>query len=59
MTFGAYLQPIEPDDSLTTLTLIAVLMSILVGLGVLIGALASGELDVADDNALVSSDSGN
>jgi hypothetical protein len=59
MTIGAYLQPIEPDESLTTLTLIAVLMSILVGLGVLIGALASGELDIADENALVSSDRGN
>ena len=45
LTIGGYLQPIEPDESLSTLTLVAVLMSILVGLGVLIGALASGEFD--------------
>ena len=47
LTIGGYLQPIEPDDSLDTLTLVAVLTSILVGLGVLLGAPASGELDDA------------
>ena len=38
LTIGGYLDAIEPDDSLDTLTLVAVLTSILVGLGVLLGA---------------------
>jgi hypothetical protein len=55
LTIGGYLQPIDPGESLSTLTLVAVLTSILVGLGVLVGAPASGELDdVAEDKQLVS-----
>jgi hypothetical protein len=57
LTIGGYLQPIEVDDSLGTLTLVAVLTSILVGLAVLLGAPASGELDdVVDVRPLVSVD---
>jgi hypothetical protein len=58
LTIGGYLQPIEPDESVDTLTLIAVLTSILVGLAVLLGAPASGELDddVVDARPLVSAD---
>lgn len=47
LTIGGYLNSIDPGDSLDTLTLVAVLTSILVGLGVLLGAPASGELDDA------------
>ena len=55
LTIGGYLHPIEPDDSLDTLTLVAVLTSILLGLGVLLGAPASGELDeLMDEGPLVS-----
>jgi hypothetical protein len=57
LTIGGYLQSIEPGDSLSTLTLVAVLTSILVGLGVLIGAPASGEVDdVAEDRPRVTVD---
>ncbi len=57
LTIGGYLQAIEPDDSLDTLTLVAVLTSILVGLGVLLGAPASGDLDdLVDERPLVSAD---
>jgi hypothetical protein len=45
LAIGGYLQSIEPAQSLTTVTLVAVLSAILVGLGVLLGAPASGELD--------------
>ncbi|MGH9132701.1 MAG: hypothetical protein ACRDZZ_02095, partial [Ilumatobacteraceae bacterium] len=52
LTIGGYVQAIDPDESLGTLTLVAILTSILVGLGVLLGAPASGELDaiVNDDS---------
>ena len=57
LTIGGYLQSIEPDDSSDTLTLVAVLTSILVGLAVLLGAPASGELDdVVDARPLVTAD---
>ncbi len=57
LTIGGYLHAIEPDDSLDTLTLVAVLTSILVGLGVLLGAPASGDLDdLVDERPLVSAD---
>ena len=57
LTIGGYLRSIEPDDSSDTLTLVAVLTSILVGLAVLLGAPASGELDdVVDERPLVSAD---
>ncbi len=58
LTIGGYLRSIEPDDSVDTLTLVAVLTSILVGLAVLLGAPASGELDddVVDARPLVSAD---
>ena len=57
LTIGGYLDAIEPDDSLDTLTLVAVLTSILVGLGVLLGAPASGDLDdLVDERPPVSAD---
>ena len=57
LTIGGYLRSIEPDDSSDTLTLVAVLTSILVGLAVLLGAPASGELDdVVDARPLVTAD---
>lgn len=45
LTIGGYMQSIDPGDSLDTLTLVAVLSSILVGLGMLLGAPASGDLE--------------
>jgi hypothetical protein len=60
LTVGDYLQPIEPGQSLSTLTLIAILMGILLGLGVLLGSLASGEVhDYVEERVLVDSDWGN
>ena len=57
LTIGGYLRSIGPDDSSDTLTLVAVLTSILVGLAVLLGAPASGELDdVVDVRPIVSPD---
>jgi hypothetical protein len=60
LTIGGYLQSIEAGGSLDTLTLVAILTSILVGLAVLLGAPASAEHDdVAQETRLVDADPGN
>ena len=58
LTIGGYLQSIGPDDSLGILTLVAVVTSIVVSAGVLLGAPASGELDddTVDQRPLESAD---
>jgi hypothetical protein len=59
LTIGGYLQSIEAGGSLDTLTLVAILTSILVGLAVLLGAPASAEHDdVAQETRLVVVDHG-
>jgi hypothetical protein len=59
LTIGGYLQSIEADGSLDTLTLVAILTSILVGLAVLLGAPASAERDdLAQETGLVDADHG-
>jgi hypothetical protein len=60
LTIGGYLQSIEADGSLDTLTLVAILTSILVGLAVLLGAPASAEHDdVTQETRLVDADHSN